>query len=142
VGVEPTVAPERLRGAVLACGPYDLGLLAAGSSPFVRAVGWSYSGTRRFRDDPRFATLSVAGRVTAGFPPALITVGNADPLRPHSELLAERLREAGVETETVFFAAAHEPPLGHEYQFDLDTDAGRLFLDRMLAFLARVIRSG
>jgi acetyl esterase/lipase len=142
VGVEPTVDAGQLRGVVLACGPYDLDLLGAGGSRLVDAVGWAYSGRRRYRDDPLFATLSVARHVGAAFPPALITVGDADPLRPHSELLAERLRAAGVETETVFFPAGHDPPLGHEYQFDLDTDAGRLFLDRMLAFLARVIRSG
>jgi hypothetical protein len=40
-----------------------------------------------------------------------------------------------VETETLFFADDHEPPLGHEYQFDLDTDPGQRFLERVLAFL-------
>lgn len=84
-----------------------------------------------------FATCSVANHLSPGFPPALITVGNVDPLRPHSELLVERLRAHGLEPETLFFPADHEPPLGHEYQFDLDTDAGRLFLERMLAFLER-----
>jgi hypothetical protein len=33
------------------------------------------------------------------------------------------------------FPASHQPPLDHEYQFDLDTDAGQLFLDRLLTFL-------
>ena len=31
-------------------------------------------------------------------------------------------------------AADHRPPLGHVYRFDLDTDAGQLFADRLLAF--------
>jgi hypothetical protein len=39
--------------------------------------------------------------------------------------------------ETFFFPDTHRPPLGHEYQFDLDKDSGRLFLKRMLAFLQR-----
>ena len=30
-----------------------------------------------------------------------------------------------------------QPPLGHEYQFDLDAAEGQLFLNRMLAFLQR-----
>ena len=84
---------------------------------------------------PRSATWSITDNVTSSFPPTLLTVGNADPLRPHSELLVERLRAAGVEVETLFFPDGHEPPLGHEYQFDLDSDAGHLFLERLLAFL-------
>jgi acetyl esterase len=98
---------------------------------------WAYSGTRRYLDDPLFATMSVNDNLTPAFPPALITVGNGDPLRPHSELLASKLRAQGIEPETLFFPYAHRPPLGHEYQFDLDTDSGQLFLKRMLAFLRR-----
>jgi acetyl esterase/lipase len=95
----------------------------------------SYSGKRRFLDDPAFATWSITDHVSPAFPPTLITVGNADPLRPHSELLARKLRTQGAAPETLFFPASHEPPLDHEYQFDLDTDAGQLFLDRLLTFL-------
>ncbi len=141
VGVAPAVAPERLRGVVLACGPYDLALLedAARSGTarrMVQAVLWAYAGRRRFRDDPAFATFSVSEHLSAAFPPALVTVGNADPLRPHSEQLAARLRALGVPVETCFFAPDHRPPLHHEYQFDLDSEAGRAFLDQLLTFLA------
>ena len=140
VGVAPTLAPAQLRATVLACGPYDLGLLdgAAGDARRIAtALLRTYSGRRRFLRDPRFAAASVAGHLSAAFPPALVTVGDADPLRAHSELLARRLAALGVETETVFFPDGHRPPLGHEYQFDLDGDAGRQFLERMLAFLDR-----
>nr|WP_246345559.1 alpha/beta hydrolase [Conexibacter arvalis] len=101
----------------------------------VRAVLWAYFGDRRYAESRRFAAASVADHVTAAFPPALLTVGNADPLRPHSELLAARLRDAGAEVETLFFPADRTPPLGHEYQFDLDGAAGREFLARLTAFL-------
>jgi hypothetical protein len=132
------LAPQP-RGLVLACGPYDLGLLAQTSTPagrrFIKAIMWAYSGKRNSADDPVFATLSVTDNVTSAFPPALITVGNADPLRPHSELLAEKLRAHGVELETLFWPDDHQPPLGHEYQFYLDSDAAQLFLERLLTFL-------
>lgn len=141
VGVAATITPAQLRGLVLACGPYDLGLARHAGSPagrrFIKAVLWAYSGTRRYLDDPRFASWSVTDNLTPAFPPVLITVGNADPLRPHSELLAARLRALGHDPETLFFPDDHESPLGHEYQFDLDTGEGRLFLERMLAFLRR-----
>jgi acetyl esterase/lipase len=141
VGIEPTIDAGQLLGLVLACGPFDLGLLTTGRSAdgrrLVRAVAWAYSGKRRFLDDPHFATLSVARHVSAAFPPVLVTVGNADPLRAHSELLVAELRDDGLEPETLFFPDDHQPPLGHEYQFDLDTPAGGLFFERMLDFLAR-----
>lgn len=96
---------------------------------------WAYSGTRRFSADPAFATWPVTNNLSPAFPPALITVGNADPLRPHSQLLADKLRAQGAEVETVFWPDDQQPPLGHEYQFDLDTGPGQHFLDRMLTFL-------
>jgi acetyl esterase/lipase len=137
VGVQPTIHPSQLRGVVLACGPYDIGLARESNSAFVRVVFWAYSGERHYRPGSAFASWSVTDHLTGAFPPALVTVGNADPLRPHSELLAEKLRALAVETETVFFADGHRPPLGHEYQFDLDGDAGQAFLGRLLEFLRR-----
>lgn len=89
-GITPAITAAQLRGLVLACGPYDLQLGRHASSPagrlFVQIVLRAYSGTRRFPDDPAFAAWSITGNVTSAFPPALITVGNADPLRPYSEL--------------------------------------------------------
>lgn len=140
LGVVPTIAPDQLRGLVLACGPYGFSASrhpSAAGARFAQIVLWSYSGTRRFLYDPGFAAFSVTEHVTAAFPPSLVTVGNADALRPHSELLVERLRERGAETETLFFADDHDPPLGHEYQFDLDGEDGQLFLRRLLEFLER-----
>jgi acetyl esterase/lipase len=139
VGVTPTITPAQLRGLILACGIYDLPLVRHPPAPagrvFVQVSLLAYSGQRRFLDDPAFAAWSITDHVSPAFPPTLITVGNADPLRPHSELLAARLQAEGAETETLFFPAQHQPPLDHEYQFDLDTDAGQLFLDRLLTFL-------
>ena len=138
IGIVPTVTAAQLRCLALACGPYDLGLVDRASRTgrlFIEVVLRAYTGTRSFRDDPRSATWSITENVTSRFPPTLLTVGNADPLRPHSELLAERLRAEGVNVETLFFPDEHLPPLGHEYQFDLDGDAGRLFLERLVAFL-------
>ncbi|MBV9684161.1 MAG: alpha/beta hydrolase [Solirubrobacterales bacterium] len=144
VGVNPTITSAQLRGVLLACGPYDLGLarqsIEAGSR-FVQIVLWAYTGKRHFLDDPAAAAWSLTDNLTPSFPPALVTVGNADPLRPHSELLAEKLRLHGVTVETVFYPYGHQPPLGHEYQFDLDTDPGRMFLDRARAFLRQRLGS-
>jgi acetyl esterase len=140
VGVAPTITPSQLRGLVLACGPYDLTLARQASSAagrrFIEAVLWAYTGQRHFLDDEAAsASWSITNHVTAAFPPALITVGSVDPIAPHSELLAATLRAHGVEADTLFFPDNHYPPLGHEYQFDLATDAGQLFLERLATFL-------
>jgi acetyl esterase len=139
VGVTPTITPAQLRGLVLACGPYDAALAAHASTPagrrFIKAIMWAYSGRRRFLDAPAFASWSVADHLTPAFPPVLVTVGNADPLRPHSERLVEKLRAQGLQPETLFYPEDHQPPLGHEYQFNLDTEEGWLFLERLLRFL-------
>ena len=60
-------------------------------------------------------------------------------MRPHSERMAGALRAQGVQRDTVFWPEDHQPPLNHEYQFDLDTDEGQTFLERLLAFLHRTL---
>jgi acetyl esterase/lipase len=131
VGIAPSIAPGQLRGVILHCGVYDLDLGPPGH--FMRTAAWSYSG----RKDAKLAEISVARYVTAEFPPAFISVGNGDALEPHSRALARALVEAGVKVDALFFPEDHEPELPHEYQFNLDTEAGRLALERTLRFLGR-----
>ncbi|EWS99701.1 esterase [Intrasporangium oryzae NRRL B-24470] len=141
VGIPPSLAPEQLAGNLLFCGPYDFDL-AKGSSRlggwFLDTALWSYSGIKDHASDDRFQRASIAHHLSPDFPPTFLSAGNADPLLQHSLELADRLAELGVDHETLFFPAEHEPRLPHEYQFDLDSDAGRLALDRALAFLERL----
>lgn len=140
LGIEPAFERTRLRGLVLFCGPYDLGA-ADFEGPFggfLRTVLWAYSGTRDFRTDAEFASATVLAHLTPEFPPAFVSAGNADPLLVQSEALAARLLQLGVEVETLFFPPEQAPPLGHEFQFGLDTEPARRALERALAFVARV----
>lgn len=139
VGITPTIASDQLRAVALCCGPYDP-QLAGGPSPldaFLTAILWSYSGARDWRHSPLASTMNVVGHLTSGFPPAFVTVGNADPLAEHSRRLVEALRAQRVAVETLFFAPDHRPPLPHEYQFDLDLDDARTAFDRIVEFLTR-----
>lgn len=137
LGIAPALHPDRLRAVLLFCGTYDLALFgdAGLAGWFAQTVLWAYSGRRDHADDPFFATASVVRHVTADFPPAFVSAGNADPLLPHSLAFAERLRALGVEVDTLFFAPDHQPALPHEYQFDLDGEAGQRALARAVAFL-------
>jgi acetyl esterase/lipase len=135
VGIPPAIAARQLRGTILFCGPYDLDLM--GDGWFARATIWAYGGRRDARADPAFRLMSVARHVTPAFPPSFITAGNGDPLLPHSVALAAALRSRGVAVETLYFPG-HQPPLGHEYQFDLDTAPAREALGRATAFARRI----
>jgi acetyl esterase/lipase len=79
--------------------------------------------------------MSVNRHVTAEYPPAFVSAGNADPLAPQSVLMAGAIAGKGVSVDTLFFPAGHSPSLPHEYQFNLDEAAGREALERLAAFL-------
>lgn len=135
VGIAAKINPEQLRGTILFCGPYDLDLM--GQSWFMRTTTWAYSGRRNHRENPSFQLMSVAKHVTSSFPPSFISAGNGDPLLPHSDALEHALRSRGVAIDTLYFPK-HEPPLPHEYQFNLDGEAGRDAMRRAVAFARRV----
>jgi acetyl esterase/lipase len=136
MGLTPGMPRGPLRGVVLFCGPYDPSKLNFDGDygSFMRTVIWSYVGTRD-PHDPRVAQIAVAPHVTSAYPPAFISVGNADPLAPQSEALADALRAKGVQVDTLFFPGDYQPPLPHEYQLDMSTDAARRALERTVAFL-------
>lgn len=136
--VDVSQAPAPLRGVVLCCGPHDLRAFPSDGplSDVERAVFWAYSGRRHYRDDSRFVSaMSVVEHIAPGYPPAFVTAGNADPLEPQSRSLVAALRASGVEVDALLWAADHAPGLGHEYQFDLELDEGRVALERIVAFV-------
>jgi acetyl esterase len=141
VGVKPDTEPGRIVGTLLHCGVYDVagmgrdgGLLGW----FVGSAGWAYSGKRDWREDRYFQTMSLLPHLTAAFPPAFISAGNADPLAPQSRALAAQIQKAGVPVETLFYPADYQPALGHEYQFDLETEAGEIALRKSATWLRQL----
>src|SRR5712672_1972994 len=90
--IVPTVERRQLTALLLYCGSYTIeGLNLDGPfGGFLRTVLWSFSGSKDFKDNPRFAAAWVLNYVTAEFPPAFISAGNGDPLLPQSIALADR----------------------------------------------------
>jgi acetyl esterase/lipase len=138
LGIVPSIDRLQLVGVLLYCGPYAFhqANLAGEFGSFLKTVLWSYSGGKDFRNNPRFATASVLKYVTSAFPPTFISVGNNDPLAPQSRAFADALARHGVHVDSLFFPNDYRPALPHEYQFNLDTDAGRLALARSVQFLS------
>lgn len=140
VGIEPGITAPQLRGLVLHCGGLDATNLSLDGAfgAFLTTTIWSYLGTREFQSDPRLADFSIPPNLNSALPPIFISAGNADPLEPMSQATADRAAELGIPVDALFFPEDYAPPLGHEYQFDLDTDAGQEAFARLGAFLDRV----
>jgi acetyl esterase/lipase len=139
VGIASPLRPAQLKGALLYCGVFDLEAMGTAKGGvmgwFMRTVTWSYSGDRDWRRVSGFDRFSVARHLTPRFPPTFISAGNADPLEPQSHVMAAALRRAGVPVQSLFYPADHPVPLGHEYQFDLDTADGKRSLDQSVQWL-------
>ena len=139
LGIVPSISRAQLRGVILHCGIYDLALpsLRGPYGHFMNTATWAYSGRRDGLQAEHTSQFSVARFVTADFPPAFISAGNGDPLLPHSQALAQALAKQGVPVDALFFPSNRKPVLPHEYQFNLDSDAGREALERSMRFLSR-----
>jgi acetyl esterase/lipase len=136
MNIVPSIDRAQLRGVILYCGLYDgVALRGAKLSLTLKTQLWAYFGTRDSLNDPRLEEFSVAQHLTSRFPPMFISVGNADWLTPQSIRFAEAASSLGVAVDSLFFAADHTPPVGHEFQFNLDTDESRLALERSVKFL-------
>jgi acetyl esterase len=136
--ITPAIERAALRGLLLYCGIYDPDSVKAKGpmAGFLKAVGWSYFDTKALDGTTLPKQFSILRNVIAGLPPMFISAGNADPLLPNSEALAESARNIGVTVDALFFPSDYALPLQHEYQFDLDNEAGKLALERSLAFVA------
>lgn len=138
VGVTPTIAPGALRGILLYCGVFDWTLKGVHGSfrALLQRALLQYTGTSHPARVPRLATGSVVHDVSAAFPPAFITAGNADPLLAQSIAMRAALLQRGVPVDSLFFPAGYRPGLPHEYEFQLQRPAARTALERTLRFLA------
>ncbi|MDZ4711787.1 MAG: alpha/beta hydrolase [bacterium] len=137
VKITTSIKLSQLKGMILYCGIYSAGELDLKGEfgGFLRTVLWSYSGRKDFVNDEYFKTVSVIDHITDKFPPAFISAGNRDPLLSQSKAFAKKLSALNVRTDTLFYPEDYKPILPHEYQFNLDTDAGKDALEKSIAFL-------
>jgi acetyl esterase/lipase len=141
LGMAPSVDPANLKGVILHCGPYNTALVDFDGDYgwFLKTVLWSYIGNKNFKNDPKYKGFSVSNFVTSNFPRTFISVGNKDALSLHSHDLASKLSSKGVIVDSLFFPDNYSPDLPHEYQFNLDNEAGKLALQRTVKFLSNCI---
>ncbi len=138
MGITPSIQSGQIRGVILHCGFYDppsLGLLGGIVGRFVDTAMWAYFGNRKVNEDPRLGQFLVTNNLAHNYPPMFISVGNGDPLASQSRAVAGMARRLGIAVDALFFPDDYTPPLPHEYQFNLDTEAGHIALTRTIAFL-------
>ena len=132
--------PPAIAGVVLFGGLYDVGTLDMQGS-FRRTVEnglWAYTGVSRLGGTSMAEKLSVVRHLTPAFPPAFVSSGNAaDPVLSQSKRFMNAAGRAGIEVDALFFPDDQGPPVPHEFQFNLDEEAGRVALERAAAFLAK-----
>lgn len=139
--ISPGIAPSQLSGLLLYCGPYDVENVNLSGSYgwFNKSILWAYLGKKDFTQAPLYKTFSVINYVDGHFPPSFISAGNGDPLQIQSQTLARKLATLNVKVDTLFFATDYSPSLPHEYQFNLDTDAGKKALAQSVQFLTTLL---
>lgn len=131
------ISASQLSGLILYCGPYDAENinLTGDFGSFLRTILWAYLGKKDFVKAPLFKTFSVINYVNNRFPPCFISAGNGDPLHIQSEALARKLVMLNVKVDTLFYDPGYIPSLPHEYQFNIDIEAGKKALDQSIQFL-------
>ncbi len=136
-GLPSALDADQLAATILVSGALDLELTNARGAEkwFIDTVLWAYSGTKDFRNDSQMRWASIPQHVSADFPPTFITAGNADPLLPHSESMAQALRDNNVDHSELFFDANHEPALNHEYQFNFEYAESQTAFDMIVEHL-------
>ena len=141
VGLVPGIDRQQLKGILLFCGVYDLEMTFKDLNPRrLTKIMRAYFADNDFRTVPRFRSFSVLQTITSKFPPIFVTVGNGDKLDGQARRLVEAAKRNNVPVESLLFEANYKPPLGHEYQWQMDLEAAWLALDRSVAFMVGVLR--
>jgi len=139
MGFAPVVPLDTLKAVLLFCGPFDVGKMGEGSNSllnfFVGRAAWAYFGTKDWVED--FSDqATIANHVTDNFPPAFISDGNALSFEEQGRALSTVLKEKGVPVETYFIHPDREKT-AHEYQFVMNTSAGKESFQQTVSFLKK-----
>ena len=136
-GITPTVSMDKLKALLLFCGPYDASEISNISSPFLGFMlgkaAQAYFGMGNW--EKRLAGQADIGRhVTETFPPAFISDSNTNSFESHGKALAQILKDKQVPVEEYFIPMETEVT-SHEYQFVMNTPAGRKSFQKTVSFL-------
>ncbi len=92
-------------------------------------------GEKQFEGTEVSARMNTVAQVTPAYPPAFLACGDQDPFLSQAQELIVALAKNGVES-SAYLPESKEESLGHEFQIQLDTAAGKEAMRRVTQFLA------
>lgn len=130
---------ENIRGMLLYCGPYNMNDFEDGINSKIfkfifKQIGWSYLGVRSLKDSPEAISATVVKHVTNDFPPTYITDGNTSSFENQGKELIQKLDNLKIPVKERFFENSVAETM-HEYQFDMDTEPGKIAFNDTVEFL-------
>ncbi|EOO69793.1 MULTISPECIES: alpha/beta hydrolase [Bacillus cereus group] len=138
--IDAIINPSTIKGVLLYCGPYNMPALAKVETSkqiqdFMRTTGWAYFGTKNFETLPEMNIASISKHVTKDYPPTFITDGNTASFEDQGKELFSTLQSKDVAVDGLFFDKSIFGELAHEFQFNMNTPAGKETFDKTLQFL-------
>ena len=136
-----TVPLDTFKALLLFCGPFDAAKISESSNPvmnfFMGRAAWAYTGDKKWIAHLS-GQMTISNHITEDFPPAFITDGNSMSFEEHGRQLADALERKNIRAETYFIPFETEKT-AHEYQFVMNTSAGRESFRRALDFILSCI---
>ena len=134
-GGTPAIQAEQLRGVLLLCGYYNTETVRATRFPMIADSIWILTGEKQFEGTEVSSRMNTVAQVTPAYPPAFLACGDQDPFLSQAQELIVALAKNGVES-SAYLPESKEESLGHEFQIQLDTAAGKEAMRRVTQFLA------
>lgn len=138
-GGTPAMTAEQLRGVILLCGYYNTETVRATHFPMIADSIWILTGEKAFEGTEVSGRMNTVSQVTPDYPTAFIACGDKDPFLSQAQELIVALAENGVETSE-YLPVSGEETLGHEFQSDLSSAAGKEAMSLLLQFLSEQSR--
>ena len=135
IGGSPAITSEQLRGVILLCGYYNTETVRATRFPMIADSIWMLTGKKQFEGSEVSAQMNTVAQVSASYPPAFLSCGDQDPFLSQAQELIVALSKNGVES-SAYLPESKEESLGHEFQTNLSSAAGKEAMRRLAAFLA------
>lgn len=132
--IVPAITREQLRGLLLCCGFYDMDTVLSARFPAMKTFLWAYTDQKKLDKFARKDELSTVRHISPDYCDTFVTCGKSDPFLKQAYALTDALQKANVATETYFPAQKNT---GHEYQFLLDTPAGKTAVQKAVEFIEK-----
>lgn len=135
----PVWSRDKIKGYLSFCGLLDLYGYDETDSWFsnflYKQSAASYFDDRHWKTSDTLQQLNFIDAIEA-FPPAYVTDGAKDSFQKQAEAFVAVLQERRIAVTSLFF----EKPLGHEYQFQLNTEEALKNYEQVLSFLKEAVQ--